>query len=55
MKSIISHSYLFVFESILQITVPETSDVAQILFGEANYPGREVESEGQFDQLGCCW
>lgn len=49
------HSHLCVFKSILQIAITKTSDVACILLGEASYSGREVESEGQLDQLGCCW
>lgn len=44
--------HLRVLKSILQIAVPETRDVAHVLLGEPRDPGREIESESQFDQLG---
>lgn len=47
-------SYLCVFKPVLKITVPEAGDVTYILPGESGYPGREVQREGQLDQLGGC-
>lgn len=47
-------SYLFIFKACLQVTVPQASDVTDVLFGEPSDLGREVIRESQLDQLGCC-
>lgn len=48
-----SDSYLLVLESVVEIPVPQAGDVSHVLSGEPGYPGREVQREGQLDQLGC--
>lgn len=46
-------SYLFIFKSVLQVAVAQAGDVPDVLAREAGDTSREVQREGQLDQLGC--